>query len=136
MSEFTHRLSHQSWTKPSRNETEYFRREEFRSRMEAARARDAMREAAERERWIERHGNHCPKCGGELEPLTTEIQNGDQCPGCLGVWMDWETFDRLTHPDEKNEFLTGIFREFLLQWTTGRLNPHERKRRKSPAPSD
>jgi hypothetical protein len=114
-------LPHQSWIKPSRNEKEYFQREEFRLRMEAARAREAQRAEAERGHWIEKHGNHCPKCGGELQAITSQSEHGDQCSNCLGVWLDWETFDRLTHPEEKNEYLTGIFRELLLQYTTGKI---------------
>src|SRR3990167_1719019 len=99
MSEFTHRLPHQPWSKPSRNEQEYFRREEFQHRMAAARHREAVREQEERQRWIVAHQGHCPKC--------------------LGVWLDHEMFDRLTHPTQKNAYLTGILREVLLEWTTG-----------------
>ena len=122
MSEFTHRLPRQSWRKPSRNEKEYFQREKFRNRMERARKREAERTEAERRRWLEEHGNRCPKCGGELQPVTTESEHGDQCPSCLGVWLHHETFDRLTHPDEPNPYITDIFRGILLQWMTGRLH--------------
>lgn len=132
MSEFTHRLPHQGWSKPSRNEEEYFHREEFRIRMEAARKREARRQAVERQKLLELHEDHCPKCGGELEVIKVPEGQADQCPNCLGVWLDHETFDRLTHPDEKereeNEFLTRIFREQLLQFTTGKvrdLTSHE-----------
>lgn len=121
MSEFTHRLPNQSWSKPSRNEEEYFQREEFRSRMEAARRREANRAEADRQRWLEEHANQCPKCGGELQPITTASEHGDQCSNCLGVWLDHETFDRLTHPDEKNEYLRGIFRDVLIKYTTREL---------------
>lgn len=121
MSEFTHRLPHQSWSKPSRNEAEYFKREEFRKRMEAARRREEERAEADRERWLEEHGNNCPKCGSELQPLTTRSEQGDQCPSCLGVWLDREVFDHLTHPEQRSDYLTGIFRDVFLQYTTGRL---------------
>jgi hypothetical protein len=121
MSEFTHRLPHQPWSKPSRNEAEYFKREEFRMRMEAACQREAERAEAERLRWLEEHGNHCPKCGSELQPLTTRSEQGDQCPCCLGVWLDHEVFDHLTRPEERNDYLTEIFRGVFLQYTTGCL---------------
>jgi Zn-finger nucleic acid-binding protein len=120
MSEFTHRLPHQPWPKPSRNEDHYFHREEFRQRMEAARHREARREMEDRKRWLAEHEGHCPGCGGVLEPIDTGDGSAQQCPNCLGVWLDHETFDRLTHPHEKNEYLTGILREMLLEWTTGR----------------
>jgi len=121
MSEFTHRLPHQPWSKPSRNEDEYFRREEFRKRMQAARHREAQRELEERQRWLDEHRGHCPKCGGKLEPLDMTDASAEQCPNCLGVWLEHEDFDRLTHPHEKNEITTRIFRDILLQWTTGEV---------------
>lgn len=121
MSPFTHRLPRQSWSKPSKNEEEYFHREEFRQRMEAARRRERERSAAEREAWLAEHRNRCPKCGGELQPITTKSEHGDQCSNCYGVWLDAETFDRLTHPHEPNPYLTNVFREILLQWTTGEV---------------
>jgi hypothetical protein len=123
MSEFTHRLPHAPWRKPSRNEEEYFHREEFNKRMSAARARETRREKEAREAWLTSHKGRCPKCGGMLERISTADARADQCPACLGVWLDHETFDRLTHPDEKNTYLTGIFREVLLQYTTGRVDP-------------
>lgn len=121
MSEFTHRLPHQPWPKPSRNEDRYFIQEEFRKRMAAAREREARREAEERRRWLEAHRDHCPKCGSRLEEVRTPEGSADQCPQCLGVWLDHATFDRLTHAEEKNTYLTGIFREMLLQYTTGEV---------------
>ena len=128
MSEFTHRLPHQPWPKPSRNEDEYFRREEFRKRMEAARVAEARREEEERLRWMDAHGDHCPKCGGRLEEIQTPEGSADQCPHCLGVWMDQRTFDRLTHQEEKNTYLTAIFREMFLQYTTGEVKALPPKR--------
>jgi Zn-finger nucleic acid-binding protein len=131
MTKFTHRLPHQPWSKPSRNEQEYFSREEFRKRMGTARHRESGREKEERERLLELHRNHCPRCGGTLEPMHAEDVRADQCPNCLGVWMDHEVFDRLTHPDRKNEYLTGIFRDVFLQYTTGAVKPKKPKERKS-----
>jgi hypothetical protein len=123
MSEFTHRLPHQPWSKPSRNEQEYFRRSEFRQRMELARQRESEREEEERRLWLDSHRNHCPKCGSGLQLMESGGARADQCPQCLGVWLDHETFDRLTHPEEKNAYLTGVFREILLQFTTGSVEP-------------
>lgn len=130
MSEFTHRLPHQPWRKPSKNEQEYFRRREFRERMEEARKREARRADSEREELLARHRGHCPKCGGTLEPMETPEGMAAQCPACLGVWMDRQTFDRLTQPGPKNEYLTGIFREMFLQYTTGSVKPPSRRKEK------
>jgi Transcription factor zinc-finger len=121
MSEFTHRLPHRPWSKPSRNEEEYFHREEFRLRMEKARHRETQRGVDERARLLELHRGHCPRCGAELEGIRLAQGMAQQCPLCLGVWMDHVTFDRLTHPGKQDDYLTGIFREMLLRYTTGEI---------------
>lgn len=126
MSEFTHRLPHAGWSKPSRNEEEYFQRERFRKRMDAARRRERERAAADRAAWIEEHGGRCPTCGSPLEDAEVHDVTVRQCPTCLGVWMEHGVFDALTHPDEPNDYLTGIFRGVLLQYTTGNLPPEDR----------
>lgn len=128
MSEFTHRLPHQPWSKPSRNEDQYFRQEDFRKRMESARQREAERAHEERRLWLEAHQGHCPKCGSRLERVTVDDGSADQCPSCLGVWLDHELFDRLTHPHEKNEYLTGIFRGILLQFSSPEVKAQLPKR--------
>ena len=69
MSKLTHTLPHQPWPKPSRNEEEYFHREEFRHRMETARHREAAAADEERQRLLELHRGHCPRCGAELEGI-------------------------------------------------------------------
>jgi hypothetical protein len=122
MSEFTHKLPHRPWSKPSRNEEEYFHREEFSHRMEEARHREASRSEDERRRLVELHRGHCPRCGALLEGIRLAQGAAHQCPSCLGVWMDHATFDRLTHPEEKDDYLTGVLREVLLQYTTGRIS--------------
>ncbi|MFQ5536933.1 MAG: zf-TFIIB domain-containing protein [Gemmatimonadota bacterium] len=128
MNPFTHRLPHQPWPKPSRNEEEYFHLEEFRQRMSLARRREAQRQAEERRRLQERYQDRCPRCGVELEAMETEGARADQCPNCLGVWLDHETFDRLTGRETRNDVLTSMFRDMLLQYTTGRIHPAEEKK--------
>jgi len=123
MRKLTHTLPHQPWPKPSRNEEEYFHREEFRHRMEKARHREVSRDAEERQHLLELHRGHCPRCGAELEAIRMAQGTAQQCPSCLGVWLEHETFDRLTHPETKDDYLTGIFREVLLQYTTGGILP-------------
>ena len=87
--------------------------------------KEAARAQEERERWLASHRDHCPKCGSALEEIRTADARADQCPACLGVWLDHETFDRLTHPHDRNEYLKGIFREVVLQYTTGRVKTTE-----------
>ncbi len=122
MAEFTHRLPHQPWSKPSRNEQQYFHRLEFQERMAAARERERERDASERQQLFEQHRDRCPKCGSPLESVTLEDGRADQCPNCLGVWLDHETFDRLTQPEERSNYLTDTLREVLLQYSTGKIS--------------
>ncbi|MHC4925179.1 MAG: TFIIB-type zinc ribbon-containing protein [Planctomycetota bacterium] len=125
MTEFTHRLPHDGWSRPSRNEEEYFHREEFARRMKVARERQRARAAEERERLLAIRRDHCPKCGANLETLEVDGITAEQCPGCLGVWLDHETFDHLTHPSKPNQYLTGILRELILEYTTGSVEAEE-----------
>lgn len=70
--------------KPSRNEDEYFAREDA-ERLRKMREQEAAdQDAAERKS----HFMRCPKCGGTL---FTESYHGiqvDRCPDCHGVWFD------------------------------------------------
>lgn len=119
MPHFTHRLPHEGWSKPSRNEEEYFRRETFRSRMELARKKEAERAAAERAAWLRDHGGRCPACGSGLEEHREPEARFQQCPSCMGVWMEQQLFDRLTRPDEPSGHLTSLLRGVILEYTTG-----------------
>ncbi len=122
MSAFTHRLPHQPWSKPSRNEREYFHRLDFQERMTAARRRERERDTIERAQFLDRYRDHCPKCGSRLESIRLEDGSADQCPTCLGVWLDHETFDGLTHPEQRNTYLADTLREVLLQYSTGTIS--------------
>ena len=70
--------------KPSRNEDEYFAREEA-ERLARLRAKGrAEQSAAERKS----HFMKCPKDGSDLR---TEAFHGieiDRCPECNGIWLD------------------------------------------------
>ena len=121
MSEFTHRLPHQPWAKPSRNEREYFHRQEFHARMAVARKREQDRGALERAELLERHRNHCPKCGSELERIQVLDVEADQCPNCLGVWLNHETFDQMTRPERESNYVSDTLRQVLLVYSTGNI---------------
>jgi Zn-finger nucleic acid-binding protein len=92
---------------PSSNEEEYFARREaelLRQQREAL-----QKTAAEAER--KSHYLKCPKCGFGL--VTTSLQGVeiDQCPNCLGVWLDAsETEAMLRGNDEQR----GLVRSTLL----------------------
>lgn len=120
---FTHRLPREPWPKPSRNEEEYFRRREFRDRMEQARKREERRAAGERDRLRELYGGRCPRCGIPLEQVRLRERErekwADQCPVCRGIWLDREMFEALTRRERST--LGEYLREVLLQHSLGRI---------------
>ena len=87
-----------STDKPSRNEDEYFAREDA-ERIAKLRAKGlAEQTAAERKS----HYMKCPKCGAGL---TTETFRGiqiDRCPECNGLWLDDGEIALLVKNDDPN----------------------------------
>lgn len=85
-----------STDKPSRNEDEYFAKEEH-ERLAKLRAKEAAeRAAAERKS----HYLRCPKCGATLH---TEMFHGvqvDRCPEDGGIWFDAGEIDQLMKHDD------------------------------------
>ena len=69
---------------PTRNEDEYFAREnaELIKNMRAKLDRDRL--AQERKQ----HYMKCPKCGADLEEKDQSGVKLDVCPECKGVWFD------------------------------------------------
>jgi hypothetical protein len=90
--------------KPSRNEGEYFAREDA----ERLRKLRADQEAEERARERRSHFMKCPKCGADL---LTEAFHGvqiDRCPECGGVWLDHGELDQLMKHEDP-----GVLRRVL-----------------------
>jgi hypothetical protein len=70
--------------KPSRNEDEYFVKQDAEA-IKAYRARlDAERLATERKS----HFMKCPKCGADLKEKRLGNVAVDTCPDCNGMWLD------------------------------------------------
>jgi uncharacterized protein len=94
-------------TKPSRNENEYFARENA-DRVKALRARlDAEREAAERRS----HLNRCPRCGGHLKDRLHNNMHIAVCQDCGGTWLDKGELEMLEHVEHHyfREFIASLF---------------------------
>ena len=93
--------------KPSKNEDEYFARENA-ALIERLRAEaDATRQKAERASHVMR----CPRCGGPLQEKEQHRVKIDVCPDCGGVWFDkgeLEIFDRVDRSGVRR-FVADLF---------------------------
>ncbi|HEU5218077.1 MAG TPA: zf-TFIIB domain-containing protein [Gemmatimonadales bacterium] len=92
--------------KPSRNEDEYFAREEH-ERLARLRAKEAAeRVAAERKS----HHLKCPKCGAGLVSEKFHGVQVDRCPEDGGIWLDAGEIDLLLK-EEDHSILRRVFRD-------------------------
>jgi ribosomal protein L31 len=75
---------HHSDDHPTRNEDEYFAREN-------AELIKQMRSRLDQDRLAQERRNHfmkCPKCGADLKEKDFEQVKVDVCPECHGFWLD------------------------------------------------
>lgn len=94
--------------KPSRNEDEYFAKQDA-ELMKAHRAKlDAER--ASKARSV--HHMKCPKCGGDLAEQDHRGVKVDRCPDCHGMWLDAGELDLIGQGDEGavGGFIKDIFK--------------------------
>ena len=93
--------------KPSKNEDEYFARQnaelirEMRAKLDADRKKA---EAAERSA----HHNKCPRCGGGLKEQYVEDVKIDECQDCGGVWLDRGELDQLRRVNRARGVSGGV----------------------------
>ena len=95
--------------KPSRNEEEYFARENaeliarMRAERDAARAQGGAAQSATMT---------CPRCSGTLVEREYHHLRIDECTNCGGVWLDKGELQLLEHVEEpsRRSFLSGLFR--------------------------
>ena len=94
--------------KPSRNEEEYFAKQEAellkKRREEAARKADAEQRKA--------HYMKCPKCGADLQTKDYQGVQIDLCPDCGGMWLDAGEADVLMKKESGGiaSILKSVFR--------------------------
>lgn len=93
-----------STDKPSKNEDEYFARED------AERIRKLREQGAAERAAAERRSHHmrCPKCGGTLHSEEVRGIVIERCPDCHGIWLDHGEMDLLMKHEEH-----GILRRVL-----------------------
>lgn len=80
-----------STDKPSKNEDEYFAREDA-ERIRKLREKDTAERVAEERR---SHHMKCPKCGATLKSESIRGIEIDKCPECRGLWLDHGELDAL-----------------------------------------
>ena len=74
--------------KPSRNEDEYFAKQELERRKKWAAEQSAKMAADEKEKLKQTHWMKCPKCGRDLQEIEFHGVKVDQCANCGGVFFD------------------------------------------------
>lgn len=89
--------------KPSRNEDEYFARENAEKIREMRAKLDAERAKAERTKY-----NKCPRCGTDLVEQETENVKVDECKTCGGIWLDKGELDQLRRVNRARGVSGGV----------------------------
>jgi len=90
--------------KPSKNEEEYFAREDA-ARLAQLREKERLERTA-----TERHSHFmkCPKCGGTLHTEALRHVQVDRCPDCHGIWLDHLEIEGLMRHED-----TGMLHRIL-----------------------
>jgi uncharacterized protein with PIN domain len=90
--------------KPSRNEDEYFARQNLEIIHEMRAKLDAERKKAERSA----HLNKCPRCGGDLAEKHAEHVKIDECDDCGGIWLDKGELEQLRRVNKARGVSGGV----------------------------
>lgn len=93
--------------KPSRNEDEYFVKQDAELIKEQRHRLDAERSRAERRS----HFMKCPKCGADLTETEFHHLKIDRCTECGGLWLDKGEMEMLEHVDSSaiRGFVRSLF---------------------------
>jgi Zn-finger nucleic acid-binding protein len=76
------------YEKPSKNEDEYFARQELERRKKWAQEQASQMAVEHREQLKQLHWMKCPKCGMDLKEIELHGVKVDQCANCGGVFME------------------------------------------------
>jgi hypothetical protein len=95
--------------KPSRNEDEYFNKQDAELVKEMRARLDKERAQSERKS----HFMKCPKCGADLKEVEQHSVKVDICPDCHGLWLDAGEIDILRTSTKKGAtFVDDLFGMF------------------------
>jgi hypothetical protein len=81
---------------PSRNEDEYFAKQDAELIKQMRSKLDSERDAQERKA----HYMRCPKCGANLKEETHGHAKVDVCPECGGMWLDAGELSLMHHVEK------------------------------------
>lgn len=84
--------------KPSRNEDEYFAKQDA----ELMRVRRLKLDAERAKQDRTQHYNKCPKCGCDLVERAYHNVRIDACPECKGMWLDAGELEMIQHVDRNS----------------------------------
>ncbi len=87
--------------RPTRNEDEFFAREDAERKRRIALAVQQETDAAERERLRVLHHMRCPKCGLALQEVAFRGVQADLCFACGGIFLDRGEVDRIARPEPR-----------------------------------
>ena len=105
--------------KPSRNEEEYFAREDAELMRRERERTHAAATAAERKS----HYMKCPKDGYDLASSNVHGVQIESCPHCGGMWLEAGELEAVAHEDRPNVF-TRVLSDAL---STFRRSPRARQ---------
>ena len=86
--------------KPSKNEDEYFARQEIERRKKWAAEQASKMASEEKEKTKQAHWMKCPKCGMDLQEIGLHGVKVDQCAHCGGIFLDAGELEQLSRHDE------------------------------------
>ncbi len=92
---------------PSKNEDEYFVRQEYEKKKAAEAAKFALLAEEEKNKQKELHWMYCPKCGTTLSEIDFKGIKIDKCSHCDGVWLDAGELESI------NKLEQGVLGRFL-----------------------
>jgi ribosomal protein S27AE len=101
--------------KPSRNEDEYFARENQEKIREMRAKLDADRRKTERSQ----HFNKCPRCGSDLAEHQTENVKVDECTECGGIWLDHGELEQLRRVNRARGVSGGVLGSIFRRGGSG-----------------
>jgi hypothetical protein len=85
----------------SKNEDEYFTREDAEKKRKIAHQVKKDTEAAEQARLKKLHWMRCPKCGMEMHEVKMRGVDVDVCFSCNGIFLDKGELEHLEKPESK-----------------------------------